>query len=324
VSATAVSIRNRIGYRTVALPGGRTLTVRPTVSADVDALAQLYESLPTDDLYDRFFSVYHPPRSFFERQARLNESGGCALVARLAGEDRTVGDAGYVMLPDGGGEFALTVAPDWRGWLGPYLLDVLVEAAAARGLPNLQADVLATNQRMMALLQRRGYVVLGNDDFSVLRVAIATTASMPFWPRRTGSPLILAEGPGVRWIGETEARRAGWRVVSCSRARIPGGRGCPALRQDQPCELVLNADVVVVGFPADQVGAALVAAHETLHPGVAVATCQGSREEQVAAVAAVLQSERKQKQRGESLAERKGTGQPDSRSSRSWAGDRRT
>jgi hypothetical protein len=82
--------------------------------------------------------------------------------------------------------------------------------------------------------------------------------------------------------------------------------------------------VVVVGFPADQVGAALVAAHKTLHPGVTVATCQGSREEQVAAVIAVLQSERKQKRRGESLAERKGTGQPDSCSSRPRAGHRGT
>jgi RimJ/RimL family protein N-acetyltransferase len=226
---TAVVINDRIGHRDISLPGGRILTISRTVGADVDQLVKLHESLPRDDLYYRFFSIYHPPRSFYERQVHLNESGGCGLVARLAGEDRAVGETGYVRLPDGGAEFGLTVAPDWRGWLGPYLLDVLVELAAANGVPNLQADVLATNHRMMALLQRRGYVLLGNDDFSVLRVAIATTGSMPFWPRRKGSPLVLAEVPGGRWVGESDARRAGWRVVDCSRSGTPRARGCPAL-----------------------------------------------------------------------------------------------
>ena len=52
-------------------------------------------------------------------------------VAIVSGaEDRLVAEAGYALLPDGNGEFALTVAAGWRGWLGPYLLDAIVTAAA--------------------------------------------------------------------------------------------------------------------------------------------------------------------------------------------------
>ena len=45
------------------------------------------------------------------------------------GDDRTlVGEAGYTLLSDGDGELAITVDPEWRGWLGSWLLDALVDA----------------------------------------------------------------------------------------------------------------------------------------------------------------------------------------------------
>ena len=309
MSITEVSIAHGIGHRVVTMPGGRTLTIRPTTASDVEGLARLYQGLCSDDVYYRFFSMHLPGRSFFERQARLDESEGCGLVAVLSGEKRLVGDVGYVLLPDGGGEFALAVAGDWRGWLGPYLLDALVEVAAARGVPNLQADVLPTNHRMLALLRRRGYVRIGNGDYSVLRVAIATSESMPVWEHRRASPLIVTEFPGMRWPGELEARRAGWRVVGCSRAGSSGTGGCPALLRSQPCPLARCADAIIVGYPGDQEGAALVAAHRALHPGVPVVACPGSSDEQMKAAIDVLQSERRQTVTGGSLAGRSNLGQ---------------
>jgi hypothetical protein len=85
-----------------------------------------------------------------------------------------VAGAGYAILPDGDGEFSLTVAPGWPGWrLGSRLLDALVAAAAARGVPNPQADILLDNTRMLALLSRRDYVTLGRHGFREARVAIA-------------------------------------------------------------------------------------------------------------------------------------------------------
>jgi hypothetical protein len=157
---------------TVLLSGGRTLTVRTINRADVERLNALFEGLSAEDRYRRFFGFSHPRRTFLEQMTRAAEEGGYRLVAVVSGpEDTIVAEAGYAMLPDGDGEFALTIAAGWRGWLGPYLLDALVAAAAARGVPNLQADILLENAPMLALVARRGYVTLDRES-SQLRVAI--------------------------------------------------------------------------------------------------------------------------------------------------------
>jgi acetate---CoA ligase (ADP-forming) len=158
---------------TLGLPDGRTLTVRTVSEADVEGLDALFEGLSDEDRYYRFFNLYHPDRKFLEKMTRAEDEGGHRLVAVVSGpKDSLVAEAGYVTLPDGDGEFALTVAPAWRGWLGPYLLDALVATAAARGVPNLQADILFDNVRMLALVSHRGYITLDHADFSEVRVAI--------------------------------------------------------------------------------------------------------------------------------------------------------
>ena len=164
---------------TVSLSGGRTLTVRTVTKADVEGLNALFESLSDDDRYFRFFGLSHPARKFIEQLARAADEGGYRLVAVVSGpENKLVAEAGYAILPDGNGEFALTVAAGWRGWLGPFLLDAVVAAAAARQVPNLQADILASNARMLALVAGRGYAVLRREA-SELRVAIDAALPRP-------------------------------------------------------------------------------------------------------------------------------------------------
>jgi hypothetical protein len=157
----------------VSLPGGRTLTVRTVTEADVEGLDALFEGLSDEDRYYRFFNLSHPGRKFLEQLTRAEDDGGYRLVAVVSGPGESlVAEAGYAILPDGDGEFALTVAAGWRGWLGPYLLDALVAAASARGVPHLQADILLVNVRMLALVSSRGYVTLDRDQLSEMRVAI--------------------------------------------------------------------------------------------------------------------------------------------------------
>ena len=158
---------------TVSLSRGRTLTVRPVEQADVDGLDELLDGLSQEDRYYRFFSLSRPGRKFVEQMTRAAEDGGYRLVAVLSGaKDALVAEAGYAILPDGNGEFALTIAAGWRGWLGPYLLDALVAAATSRGVPNLQADILTDNARMLALVSHRGYVTL-DREYSQVRIAVA-------------------------------------------------------------------------------------------------------------------------------------------------------
>jgi hypothetical protein len=263
------------------LPGGGVLIVRPVAPADVDGLVALYDGLSDDDRYRRFFSSFGPPRSFFERLVNVGERGGYGLVATagaegdVAGDARIVGEASYELLPNGDGELAITVAVDQRGWLGPYLLDALVEAAAARGVPNLEADVLVTNRPMLALLRSRGDATMGPNDWSTVRLLVGTAGRTPVWPAGHGAtghsdrPRVLVEVPGGRWHAGTEADAAGLQVIACSGPRGARPR-CPVLA-GRPCPLAATADAIVVSnAPDDDRWRALLGAHTDLHPGVPV------------------------------------------------------
>lgn len=168
---------------------GRALTVRTVTEADADGLDALFQGLSDDDRHHRFFSLRPPARAFVEQMTRAADEGGYRLVAVASGaEDALVAEAGYAILPDGDGEFALTVASGWRGCrLGRYLLGAIVAAAAARGVPNMQADILLGNAPMLALVRDRGYITLHRDEFSDMRIAI--DAAQPARLRqRAGTP----------------------------------------------------------------------------------------------------------------------------------------
>lgn len=257
--------------RDVLLRDGRRIVVRGARRDDDAGLMALYDTFDDDDRYRRFFGFRHPPPDFFTDLATVGERGGARLVAVLSGpppaSGRIIGEAGYVLLPNGDGELAMTVARGWRGWLGPYLLDALVEHAAAAGVPNLEADVLAVNGPMLAVLRARGSVVMDHEDASVVRLLIGTAGRLPTWPGHHDRPRVLVEG-GSRWHAEDEARAAGLQLLAC--AGPQGGRRCPAL-DGQRCPLAAGADVIVVSPPRDEARwRDLLAAHADVHPGVPV------------------------------------------------------
>ena len=258
--------------RRLALPGGRWLTIRPSTPGDADALAQMYASLDVDDLYRRFFQARLPTAETIGRILNASERGGAGLVAVLEERDgsvRIIGETSYELLPDGGAEIGITVAPRSRGWLGPYLLDALIETARARGITNLQADVLVENQRMLALMRARGYATMDHSERpSIVRLLIGTSGRTPPWPGTHRAARVLVEAPGGRWHGEGAARAAGFQVLVC-----PGPRTqvrCPALA-GEPCPLASTADLVVDTLSSDtSAGRGLLDAHARLHPGVPV------------------------------------------------------
>jgi len=265
--------------RREALPDGRTLVVRAARSDDVDAVAALYEALPRQDRYRRFFSGFHPGRAFVAHWLDAGSRGGCSLVATVGAA--VVGEAGFTPLPDGGAEFAITVAEAWRGWLGPYLLDVLVDEARRLGVTVLEAEVLVENRPMLTLAARRGQAVLDRPDWTVVRVAVATDGRVPPWPPLDGRPRVLVEAPGGRWRGDAELRAAGFSVAGCAGPGRAGGP-CPALA-GEPCPLAAGAAVIVCALPpGDPRTAELLAAHARLDPGVAV-LCDGGPADELGA-----------------------------------------
>lgn len=250
--------------REVALDGGRTLTLRVACSADVEAMEALYRRLSIEDLRKRFFSGGLPPRATVEKWASIGErSGGACLVVEEAEADGTkliVAEAGFTPQPDGDAEMAITVDSDHRGWMGPWLLDALLEHAAAEGIPNLQALIAAQNTRMQLMICNRGAAALPDDDWTNVRLQISTTGEVPKWhhtsPRRRR---LLVEASSHQWSGTAAANRLGYDVTVCTG---PGGRvkDCPLLDGGH-CPLVDGADGVLVALPADEKQETLLAAH---------------------------------------------------------------
>jgi L-amino acid N-acyltransferase YncA len=226
------------------------MTVRAIERADLPGLRALYEGLSLEDRRHRFFSLFWPDDDFLERVVTAPERGAFAVVAVLD-DGSLVGEASYEPLGDDCAELAITVAAEWHGWLGHYLLDALVAAAAERGITSLEAEILLDNRAMLALVRARGYVTLGHDDFTTLRVAIGTVACMPLWPSGARHPRVLVEARGGRWRAEACARANGLQLAVCPGPHPGSGRpACPVLR-GEACPVAAGADAIVCALDAD-------------------------------------------------------------------------
>lgn len=239
------------------------VVVRPARSADVSLLAALYRRLPLEDRYGRFFSGGQPATATLRRWVAGGEQGA-VFVGVEAGV--AVADAGVVAAPDGVGDLGLAVEPGHRGWLGPFLLDRVLRAAATRGIAAVRADVLTVNAPMLRLLVARGHAVLPTDDPAVVRLLVATEGRIPPWPPAQRGLRVLVEAPGGRWVRVAELVAAGHDVVACPVPTSGPRPRCPLIA-GRPCRLVAGADVVVV---SPSVGSTHVDALRRAHPDAVV------------------------------------------------------
>lgn len=263
----------------IDLGRNRTLEIRPTTAADADLICELYEPLSLDDRRRRFFNAFRPDLDWCRHWASVGERGGYGVIAIVHHPDRdeVAGEAGYAIRKDGDGDLAVTVAPHWRGWLGSYLVEMLVQHAASHGIDNLQADVLLENRAMLAILRRRGSVSLEHAD-GTIRLTIGTTGGGPAWPPLAKGHKVLVATPGGRWSGEQSADDAGCVTAVCSG---PGRRqrgGCPVLRGER-CPLADQADAIVILLdPDDEQTQRLIALHREHRPGVPIFVSPGAGE----------------------------------------------
>ncbi|MGD9700898.1 MAG: N-acetyltransferase family protein [Acidimicrobiia bacterium] len=263
--------------RTIELARGRRLEIREMTAPDADLLDELYHSLSTDDLHKRFFTAVHPARKVLDKWATIAEHGGYSvIVIEHRGEaSRPVAEAGYALLADGFGELAVTVAPDWRGWLGPYLVEILVEHAAAAGIPGLQAEVLADNTTMRRLLGHRGAVAT-EQCAGTMQLVIGTTNRAAPWIATDARPRVLVEVAGGRWGPEAAAHAAGLVTRACPGPGAAGGPRCPLLDGEE-CPLAAEADAIVMLLPqGDERTAQIIECHRTMHPRVPLLLLRGA------------------------------------------------
>ena len=160
-------LRSRSAYpaeeeRNVRLRDGRKVLIRPTRTTDAGALQQLFYALSPENVYTRFFTNL---ASLTDRNAEhlcsVDYEHEMAFVA-VSGEDwereLVVGNSAYYVDPSTRlADVAYTVHPDWQdAGLGTALQQRTIEYARANGIRGFTADVLASNKRMLAVLERSG------------------------------------------------------------------------------------------------------------------------------------------------------------------------
>src|SRR5262245_51500291 len=138
----------------ISLTDGTIVHVRPIRPSDQAGLMEFSRRLSAETVYLRFFRRLPAlPPEWAHHFANVDYRDRLALVAEIDGVliavVRYEGSPEHETMP----EVALLVEDRWQGHgLGGILLDRLLEAAAARGLEEFQADVLAENHRMLDIL----------------------------------------------------------------------------------------------------------------------------------------------------------------------------
>jgi len=222
------------------------LTVRHARAGDEHELGLLYDTLEVPDLLTRFFTAGTPGERFLEGWVSVAARGGRCLLVELAKDDRSrvVAEAGFAPLADGDVELGITVAPDHRGWVGPWLLDVLLAHAAAAGIENMQALVKTRNRPMLDLIRHRGCARFEEADWETTRVTMSTSGHTPSWPPGAASPRVLIESTRSRPDVARRVRQQSGTTLICSGFGQPGSH-CP-LHAGEPCPLIAGADAVVL------------------------------------------------------------------------------
>jgi acetyltransferase len=162
--------------RTVQLPDGTEITIRPIRPEDAEMEQSFMRTLSDKSRYFRFMDALRElSQAMLVRFTQIDYDREMALVAVVSknGADLEIGVARYVINPDGETcEFAIAVADEWQGrGIGSRLIACLIEVAHAKGLRAMEGEVLASNHNMLKLTQSLGFTATtSNEDPTVKHV----------------------------------------------------------------------------------------------------------------------------------------------------------
>jgi RimJ/RimL family protein N-acetyltransferase len=157
------------------LRGGQSLTVRFVVPCDAEALQGYYRSLTTRSRYNRFLgAISELPKALLDEFVDVGADDRFSVIATLMidGVETIVGEARYAFdAVKDSFEFGLSIDDRWQGQgIGSALLNNLQCRAAAFGARRLFGDTLRSNEVMIALAKKSGFVFTQNpDDWKLVR-----------------------------------------------------------------------------------------------------------------------------------------------------------
>ena len=165
----------RDGAIDVVLRDGSTVHVRPTVAADVAAVATFLDGLSPEARWFRFMGGGISA----ERAARGLIDRGVGLIATAGADGHVVAHACFV--PENTSdraELAFAVADAWQGrGIGTLMLAHLAQLAEATGAVTLTAFVHPDNHRMLSVLRDSGFAMDVRAEPGLLEIELPAQLS---------------------------------------------------------------------------------------------------------------------------------------------------
>lgn len=144
---------------TLDLQDGRQLCLRPMRPDDEIAFREWFSSIPTADIYKRFFHVIsNLSPELAARFVQIDYDREIALVlvednGRMVGEIRLVAETDHPRA-----QFAILLTPEYRGYgLGARLIQRCLRIARHEQIEEVYGEVLASNTAMLALCKKLGF-----------------------------------------------------------------------------------------------------------------------------------------------------------------------
>jgi acetyltransferase len=155
--------------RPASLPDGARLVLRPIRPEDEPAWKAMLASCSRETIYSRFRYMFQwSTHQAAIRYCFVDYDREIAIVAeaedgderRLVGVGRLVADPDHESV-----EYAVLVTDAWQNRrLGALLTDYCLEIAAGWGAKRMVAQTTSDNRRMLALFERRGFVLTPAED----------------------------------------------------------------------------------------------------------------------------------------------------------------
>lgn len=158
------------------LPDGTGITIRPIRPEDAQIEQEFVRGLSAESKYFRFMDTLQElSQNMLVRFTQIDYDREMALIAVLEqdSQEKELGVCRYITSADGQScEFALVVADVWqKKGIGNKLMNSLFEVARAKGIREMEGEVLAINRSMLELVRRLGFEVSASEeDTSVKRV----------------------------------------------------------------------------------------------------------------------------------------------------------
>lgn len=158
----------------ISAKNGQKVNLRPIRPEDEPMEMEMVNRLSKESLYFRFFG--YVPRMTHELMTRFTqidydrEMAVIALIEKETGQQEMIGVVRIIADPWGqSAEYAILIADEWQGQgLGGQMTDYIIHLAREMGLQHIYATVLASNQGMLALFERKGFTIK-REDFDTFR-----------------------------------------------------------------------------------------------------------------------------------------------------------